>query len=258
MLLKHFFSFVLAVSVFVSVLGCASLTGKKKMSQKERAEILMRIGNGALVEGDPTTALQNLLQAEKVLTESSVLQHSIAVAFYRKNDINRALEYAERSVELDSNSALAQNTLGALYMKKERFREAKDPLMFAAKDPLNREAYKARTNLGILHYKLGDYKKAKNNLDVAVRSEPIRACKAYYYKGHILLRSANFDRAISNYKKASEKLCGGFSNAHFALGVAYSRNKNYELARKKFVEVHQLFPESEAARQALDRLKFLP
>ena len=84
------------------------------------------------------------------------------------------------------------------------------------------------------------------------------SCVAYYYRGHLNLRENRFKEASRDYEHATQKFCAGFADAHFALGVAYLRNKQYDLARKKFLEIKQRYPNTEMADQAMDRLRYIP
>jgi hypothetical protein len=53
-------------------------------------------------------------------------------------------------------------------------------------------------------------------------------------------------------------MCGSFSDAHLALAMAYERSGQYELARKKYLEIQQIFGNTEVADRAIERLKDIP
>jgi Tfp pilus assembly protein PilF len=243
--------------VMVTVGGCAS-SSKNDLSKADRARMLVDLANGAILEGDSTGALQALLQAEELSPDLPELHHSKALAYYAKKDLLTALVEARKAVELMPNYSDANNTLGKLLVDAGKYREAEKPLLKAANDPVFRDAFKAHTNLGILYYRQGDYDLALKHLDKAVEMTSAQACVANYYRGHVYLRSGKFNDAITSYDLATQRFCAGFADAHLALGIAYERSKQYDRARKKFLDIKQTFPNSKIAEQAMDRLRYLP
>src|SRR4051812_40591078 len=87
-------SCLLTVLGWTILSGCASESGlqKKTFSKAERARMLVEIANGALLEGDPTGALQNLAHAEQLDSTLPELHHSKAVAYFTKRNLNLAIE----------------------------------------------------------------------------------------------------------------------------------------------------------------------
>jgi Tfp pilus assembly protein PilF len=220
--------------------------------------MLVEVGNGALVEGDPTGALQSFAMAEEEDSRIPELHHSRALAYFAKHDLENAIRSAKRSVELKPNYADANNTLGKLLLEAGRFEEALPPLEVAAHDSLYREAYKAWTNLGILQYRKGQYSQAASLMNRAIQDAPLQACIAYYYRGHIYLRDKQMDQAIENYTHATQKFCASFGDAHLALGMAYQKNRQYDMARKTYLEIQKRYPNTKLAEHALDQLKYIP
>ncbi len=253
-----FFIFLVVLGS-VSIQGCASEKKKaSEMSRSDRARMLIEVANGALLEGDPTGALQTLTQAESVDSSLPELHHSFALAYFRKHDLKRAIQSAKRAIELKPEYPEANNTLGKLLIENDQLLEAVAPLERAARNPLSREAYKAWTNLGIVSYRLGDLPQAEKMMDNAITEAPMAACVAFYYRGQIKLRNNDVKSAISDYDRATRKICASFGDAYLALGIAYEQSKQYELARKTFLEVEKRFPNTKIAEQAMDRVRFLP
>jgi type IV pilus assembly protein PilF len=239
--------------------ACAtSSDGKRDLTRTQRAEMLIEIANGALNEGDPTGALEHLMRAEREDPNLADLHHSKALAFFAKHDLPTAILEARKAVALKPGYSDANNTLGKLLMDQGKNAEAATFLSRAATDPLNRDAYKALTSLGIMSYRRGDYDKSEGYLSRAIEAAPTQACVAYYYRGHLQLRESHFDEAVRDYDQAGKRMCGGFADAQLAIGIAYERNQQFELARKKFLEVQNRYPKSKIADQAMTHLRTLP
>ncbi|HLE00756.1 MAG TPA: tetratricopeptide repeat protein [Bdellovibrionota bacterium] len=252
-------------SIFVALLsfGSACATSstsseKKPLTKSERARLLVEVANGALLEGDPIGALQDLAKAEAEDPKLPEIYHSKALAYHAKRDLKRALVEARHAVKLFPPYAEANNTLGKLLIDAGQYEEAVSPLLVAADNPLFRDAYKALTNLGILYYRRGQLEQSLSYLDRAIESEPQVACIAYYYRGHLRLKESRFKDAVRDYDLATRKYCGGFADAHLALGIAYEQNRQFDLARKKFLEVQQRYPDTKIAEQAMSHLRYLP
>jgi Tfp pilus assembly protein PilF len=258
MMPHHSHSLIVFCALVAVGTACGSLQQKKPPTDRERAGLYLNVGNAALGENDPTGALQSLFAAEKLDPTIPEIHHSKALAFFVKKDITSAIESARKAVQLDPKYSVAQNTLGKLLMDLGRNKEAIPALKVAANDPLNREAFKALTNLGILHYRTGEYTQSRTFFDRAVAAAPANACVAYYYRGHLALRRSDFKGAVSDYDSATRRFCGNFAEAHLALGVAYEQSKQFGQARRKFLDVQSRYPNTQVADSALDHLKNLP
>ncbi len=242
----------------VALSACSSAPEKKQLTKRERALLYVELANGALVEGDPTGALQALRSAEEFDPSLPEIYHSRALAFEAKKDIPTALIEAKKAAMMAPNSSTAQNTLGKLLLDSGRNAEAITPLSRAAHDPYYTESYKPLTNLGILYYRQGDYAKSEQNLNRAVQSSPIQSCHAHYYLGHIHLRKGEFDQSIREYERATQRFCARFADAHFALGIAFERSHRFDDARKVYLSIRSSFPRSQIADKAMDRLRDIP
>ena len=246
-------------SVLALILGaCATAPEKKEVTPVDKAILYIQAANAALKDGDPTGALQYLKLAEEQAPQLPEIYQFRAVAFHSKHDLPAALREIKRAIALRPESVEINNTYGKLLIDSGDYRTAEAPLLKAASDPTYRDAYKAYTNLGILHYRLDEMGKATEYFDHAIQESPLSSCIAYYYKGHIELKQGHFKAATQDYDHATQKFCAGFADAHLALGIAYERNKQYDLARKTFLDVKQNFPNSKVAEQAMDRLTYLP
>jgi len=240
-------------------IGCASSGGKtKEYTNTEKARMLVEIANGSLVEGDPTGALQNIFKAERFDSSLPELYHTKALALFAKRDLISAVEAARKAVKMQPNFSDASNTLGKLLLDLGKYDEAVGPLTRAANDPLYRETYKSWTNLGILKYKTGEYIQSEVFLNRAIQESPSNACVAYFFRGQIKDKDFRLDEAIADYGEATKRQCSRFGDAKLALGMSYQKSKQYEEARKTFLEIQKLYPNTKLAENAIHQLRNLP
>lgn len=240
--------------------GCSTGTesGKREYTRTERARMLVDIANGALLDGDPTGALQNLARAELEDASLPELYHSRALAYSVKHDSDKAILSAQKAVRIKSDYSDANNTLGRLLLNAGKYDEAEQYLKLAAHDSLYRESYKAWTSLGILNYKKSEYTLSKEYLNRAIQDAPEKGCIAYYYLGNIELKNKQLKEAISYFSKATRKFCVSFGDAELALGMAYEQDHQFQVARRVFLEVQKRYPNTPLAEQALEQLRYLP
>jgi type IV pilus assembly protein PilF len=249
--------FYFLLLIFGLTSACAT-GSKSNLTKVERARQFLEVAGGALSEGDPTVALHNLSFAEDLAPELPEVHHAKALAYYAKGELETAFKEAALSVKLNPQYSAGNNTLGKLYMDQGRYADAFPLLTRAAKDPLNPEAFKAYTNLGILHYRKGEFSKSKIELDKAVLNSKDYSCVAYYYRGHLAMRNGQFNEAIRDYSSATRKTCSRFVDAYLALGLAYQKSGQYGMARRTYIEIQQQFPATQYAAQAVRHLQNLP
>lgn len=248
---------MMGLLIAVSLSACAT-NSAEKLSDHDRALTLIQAADGALVEKDPTGALQYLKEAERFDPDIAELYHSQALSYYQKNDLESAIISARKAIGLKPDYSEASNTLGRYLLEKGDLKEAETYLLRAANDPLYRESFRPLTNLGILFYRKDDLKNAERYLNRAISTNSDFSCIAYYYRGHIRIKEGKVRDAIEDYEKSVKKLCGGYGDAHYALGVALEKNRQYDKARKKFMEIQERYPGSALSKKATDHLRYIP
>lgn len=213
----------------------------------------------ALNGNDLPGALSYAREAEKLDPSNAGVQHLKALIFAARGERPTALMYARKAVSLDPTSSGASNTLGKLLVDDGKESEAEPYLLLAARDPVNREAYKAWTNLGIAYYRQGKYAKSTEAMDHAIMEAPLVACVAFYYRGHIEMAQSKLRAAIHDYDSSTRKYCADFADGKLALGLAYERDHQYDKARRTYIEVLDRFKDNtQVADQATHHLKYLP
>lgn len=220
--------------------------------------MLIDIARSAYIEGDYTASLANLFEAEKLDADNYELHHLKALVYYRRDELPQAIDAGRRALEIQPTGWEAANTLGKILIDAKRLDEAEKVLLISVADPLNNQVYKAYTNLGILYYRQGKTGLADAEFQKAIKSNASLACVAHYYRGHLRMKEGKVPEAIRDYDRATKKTCGSFAEAHLALGIAYTRGRQFDLARKKFIEIQQIYPDSSVAQQAVERLRSVP
>jgi len=262
----HGLSFALFLSLFAAA---CSTGGRPKASPEERAKLYLEAAAAAKAEDDLSGALQYLAESEQLNANVPELHHLRAIVLNAKREPKLAIASVRRAIDLRPQYSDAMNTLGRLLMEsaqsgaegsqtREVLREAESWLTKASQDLMYRDAWKPKTNLGILYYRKGQDTQALQIFSKAAEDAPAQACVAHYYIGHLKLKTGSFLDAARSYDRATHKFCAGFADAHLAEGIALERAREYEKARKKFIEITRSFPNSPVSEQAVLRLKNIP
>ena len=236
--------------------SCASSTGT--LSKKDRIDRLLDIAGAAIADNDAITALETLNQVQSMDDSVPREHHLYALAYLSKNETAMAEQSARRALKLDPVFSAAQNTLGKILLDQGRLNEAESVLKSAANNILFREAYLAKTSLGILYYRKMDFKNSELWLQRAIAENGPVTCLAYYHLGRTQLEQKNIDKALRSFNLASKGSCGGLTEAHIAVGKTLLRQKKYDQARAKFIEIQRLFPGSETSEQATEIIRGIP
>jgi Tfp pilus assembly protein PilF len=239
-------------------MSCATAQKKPAPTKAEQVGMLIDLGRASLAEGDPTGALKALMEANEIEDENAVVHHLMAISYYAKKLPDEAIREVKIALKIAPKFSDAENTYGKILLDQGKYEQAASLLKAAAADPLYRESFKPLTSLGILYYRRADLAKSRDYLERAIDSAPDNACIAYYYLGHIDMSQSHLPSAISDYARASKKSCANFGDARVALGMAYERDRQYDQARKTYLDIEKAYPGTKAADQAMERLQYLP
>ncbi len=264
MSLKLLTSFVFALTVSVQISGCALFiksteNTKKELSKEERSQLYFDMASASFQDGDMPGCLQYATEADKLKPNWSELYHLKALALYERKRIPEATEAAKKSVELNPKYMDATNTLGKMLLDNGRPEEGEKYLKIAADDLLYRDAYRPATSLGLYYFRQNKLAIARDYFSKAIDSAPAQSCVAQFYLGKISATEHKNPESIHYFKQASaSRFCTNIKEAHLELGMAFERDKQFDAARKKYLDVAKLFPNTDLSKQAIDRLRYLP
>ena len=194
-----------------------SLLEKYKENQKHEKQLLARIKElerenqrlktlPAKEQKQKKEILKNQFrEATQSLIASELMNK--ALAFWKNGkytDPDKALEYLNETISLDSNYAEAYIVRGSVWHSK------------------------------------GNYDKAISDYDKAIELNPGFA-DVYYFRGNIWHHKGNYDRAISDFNKTIE-LNPGFALAYNNRGSVWYVKGNYNLAISDFNKAIELNP----------------
>lgn len=237
------------------------------------------------VNGQQTAALEALRRKTKYVGESYFL---IADAFYRQKKFTEAMEFYEKSLDLNVQNYATFNALGDIYRSRNEFEKAvnitrrgldvfpKDANLYtslawfyslldrpkdaiiAAQSAVNLapDQYMGYTNLCRAYNDAQDYQKAIAACNNALRIKPGDG-ESYYYMGRAYEFLKQNEKAADSYRKAVEGLIKftqenpEYSDGYYLLGGAHFALGNDDQAIAAYQRCLQLSPRFARARYSL-------
>ena len=233
---------------------CAACAASTSATKKASYHYQMGLSN--FTEGNYTTALVELTEAEKLTPDDPDVLYYLARAYFEKRKYEIAEQKYLKSLSLKPNNSTARNDLGVNYLEMKRWDDAIIQFKIVAEDIFYQNQESANINLGIAYFNKGDYPRALSVLRSVVGSNP-REPRARLNLGKVYFSMDKVDLAIGEYKKAIE-LNKNYANAYYNLGLANLKQKDNGAAATAFREVIRIAPDSELgqlAREYLDVLK---
>ena len=195
---------------------------------------------------DAQMQYRELLKADP---EFSLAHYNLGFLYLRQDKFPEARRHLIRAVELDPDHALSHKNLGRLYHMEGRSNEARvhygHALRLQPNDPEPHYLF------GIMAISEGDFDQAKVRLEDAVRIEP-DLVQAHYNLGIISTRNGDRETAKSHFQKVLS-LDPEFADAHINLGRVLMDEEKVQDAIAHYQQALRIDPNNPTARENLQR-----
>ncbi len=245
-------AWIIVILISLSFFTACSSTSKKS-KEEIRTETLSSVAL-SLQENDPDLAISTLQDLNE---KSPEVDYFYAYAHQAKGNRALAIQYARSAIELNPKFSPAKNLLGKLLMDEGQTQEAQKWLKQAAADRNYPEAFLAKTNLGILYQQSKRIDLSKEWFSLAIKEQPQFACVAYLNRGKQAYSDQNYPSAKADFVHAAGGKCY-LAEAHLMLARTQFKLGKPDLARKKYLDVTKLFPESTEAQFAIEEMREIP
>lgn len=254
-LLKQIFVAVPCIIVaFTLILGC----GTKRISKEQQALVHMNLGVAYIKTRQYTTALRELLAAQKLNPRDAEIHYYIGLTYYGKGLNDKAEEEFKKALSLNPDYPEAHNYLGTVYLDMERYEKAIEEFSHALTNVLYETPAVALNNIGWSYYKMGNNKKAVEHYNKALQKDPDTALIPIIHNnlGQARLDEYKLDEAILHFKRATE-IAPSLAEPHYWLGICYMKKGLTMKASQAFKTVLIINPESRFGLLARERLEIL-
>lgn len=239
---------ILALSIFVS---CA--TEKVVSGSEKKASLYYNQGTIELNAKEYTSALKNLLQANKFKPNDSKILNNLGMAYFFKNAKKRAISIVKRAVKVDPKNSDARTNLGSIYLSENQLVQAKRQYDIVLKDLTYPKQFRTHYNLGMIALRHKNEKSAINSFLSSVE-EREEYCSAHYQLGNIYYKRKQFDKALKKYRSASFGTCVNLPEPNYKQALSLIKLEQFSQAKEKLtnlIERHSLTKHEKLAKRQL-------
>lgn len=246
---------LLPLTLFLALSLFACVPVEQKRSDTENADYHYLLGVTALKEQNPTAALKEFIEAEKLNSADPQIHAGLAEAYMQKKALDLAEKHYKKAIELSEGDPIYYNNLGALYITMEKYDDAIAAFSVAANDILFDRPELAWTGIGLANAQKQDYPAAQIAYQKAIDANP------RYYRAPFMLGELYFslDRPVEALEmfKLSTNATPGFANGYYWQGLVYMKMKETDKAKQAFLKVLELAPDTDVSRLAANYLKII-
>lgn len=248
----HFLGGIILLAI-MAFTGCA---GQSAQQDLRIAESKRNIGEAYMRQGDYTSALRELLEAEKLNPNDAFTQHDLGLCYREKKHMTEALAHIRKAVQLKPEFTPARNSLGRVYLEIGQVDKAIAIFKEISKDALYATPHYPLANLGLAYSKKGDYAAALHYYHRALKLEP-NFVFALHGLGTTYL-AMNKGRLAVSYLEKALQLAPKVAEIHFEYAEANLLIGRTAQAKASFENAIVMAPpESEIAARARQRLMSL-
>jgi tetratricopeptide (TPR) repeat protein len=241
---------VLVLSLIIAVYGV--LTYQRNFDWKE-PEILWadnaekepshpgpynHAGTHFLISGNSQKALEYFNKSIELDSNYAEPYSHRGVLFARKGILGKALNDAKRAVHLDNENALFQNNLGYVYNVRHEIKNAIFYLRNAVK--LEPTYHNAWDNLSTAYQDIGEYDSSLYAVNKAIELNPQKS-KYYNGRGNVYFAIKQKENALNDFNKAVELDKQNYKAIN-NIGIVYSSSSRFSEAVKFFNSAIAIYP----------------
>jgi tetratricopeptide (TPR) repeat protein len=182
-------------------------------------EAMRQMANARVNAGNSASALPLFEEAIALDPESAELHLDCASALLRRGDADRAQIEAQKAVDLGRGNSKAQALLGRVLYEQGDYKQAKEHLEAAVKATQSDVSFQIGYDLARTYLKLDDVNRASVVFDEMMIGLGDTS-RLHIYFGHAYLMSGQYDRAVTEFKRALQKDPKA-KEAHYFLGLSY-------------------------------------
>lgn len=236
--------------IFISAIPAFAMTFDTLPSYQDEGMKLYSKGTQKIQEGDLIGAVELLKKAVQLRSDLPEAFHNLGYAFEKTGDLRNAAEAYGKAIDLKPTYASALNNLGYLLAVTEK--ELPKALQFCQRAvELEPNSASFRDSLGWAFYKLGRLDQAFLHFQTAARLDPSFA-KARFNMGLCEFQRKSFG-AASKHFAATLQINPNFFKAYIPLGACYEELKMNNKAVYVYQQAMTKAPEHSAVRRHLDR-----
>ncbi len=257
--MKSFFIFSqMVVSVVVASFMLALTACSTNKPNESQASAHMRKGTLLIEQGQYSSAVSELLQAEHRDSSDAKIQNNLGLAYLLSKNYALAEQHLLRALVLSPAYSEARNNYARALIEDGKYDEAVNQLEKVVADPAYTQPTKAWINLGTANFSRKDFDKAKDDFSKVIVVDRSN-CFAQTMLGRTFFETGDYAasaRTLDHATLICEKV--RIEEAPYFAGLAYFKLGNRAAAAARMESFIKDFPNSqytESAHSILDSTK---
>jgi len=243
--------------MILTIFSACSTGGQKVMSPEDRkTEIYYTHGTQALIDKDYTSALLHLRQAAELDPKDSKVQNNLGMAYFFKEQTEKAIEHLKRAIELDNKNSDARVNLAGIYYSQKRYQLALQEYFEVSKDLVYQNQFRTYYNMALIFEKLNKTAEAREYLAKSIK-ENENYCPAYFFEGKMNEKIKQYKDALRSFEKATIGQCFEEPAPHFAQAKMLEKLNRIVEAKDKYRMIMEKFSRTPYFALAVNELKIL-
>ncbi len=238
----------LIICVLIIMAAMVACGPEVQQQARKKAKGAMNLGHAYLLQGDYTTALRELLDAEKKIPDNPYLQNDLGLIFMAKKRPDLAEEHFKKAVKLKPDYIPAKNNLGTAYLKQKKWDQAIKIFKSISGNLLYATPHYPLSNMGWAYIGKKEYKPAEKNFSLALKLKP-NFIQAIHGLATVFIKTGRNYSAIK-LLLAKIKNDPGAVILHKDLAKAYEMTQQFSKAKKSWMDIISIAPKSPLAMEA--------
>jgi len=165
---------IAAISAIALLMGCSSDEAKEESASKlaNRVKVHTELGASYLMHNQLDIARQELERALELDPDSAMANNVMALLQIRLKDDVRAEKHFRRSISEQPDYSDARNNYAVFLCERNRFDEADEQFRLAIRNPLYKSPDQGNANAGLCRLRAGDPKGSEAYFRAALQSNP--------------------------------------------------------------------------------------
>lgn len=242
-------SFVLAL-----LASCASTPdGLVETPEQKKAIIFYQQGTQELIDKNYTNALNYLLKARDLNPNDSEIRNNLGMAYYLKNQIDKAKTEFQKALSLNPKNSDARNNYASVLFQQKKYKDALEEYTKVTEDLTYTKMFRVFYNLALIYKYEGKDELSFDYLTKSITENP-DYCPAHFEIGNYYTQKYQFKDALNAYQEATKGACVKEPASHFEIAMTLTRLNRVGEAQLKLKEVQEKFPKTRYAILAKEEL----
>lgn len=236
------------------LVSCASMKDSAtETPEQQKALIYYQQGTEELISKNYTNALNYLLKAKELYPDDSNIRNNLGMAYYLKNQLEKAKVEFQKSLALNSKNSDARNNYASALLAQNKYPEALIEYHKVIEDLTYNKMFRVYFNVALIHKYENRDNLSFDFLNKAITDNP-DYCPAHIELGNYHTQKYQFNDALASYKDATKGVCVNEPASHFELAMTLTRLNRLGEAEIKFKEIQTKFPKTRYAILAKEEL----